>query len=93
MREVYQIDSDGYYIQPIYLFDEDEMPTNCIENMPVNLIKPRWNGKSWEEKATQEEIEKIENITNPEKEVTELKKQLESTNQAVLGIMDCFNRL
>lgn len=70
----YRINDNGYFFEYAYL-NGDEIPSDCI-TQPIKggLIKPKWNGTSWEEGASQEEIETIKN-TQPLSELDQLKKQ------------------
>lgn len=73
MRQVFKIDSSGFYIEPVILNDEST-PSNCVEVVPPQgLYKLKWNGSSWVEGATQDEINAAK---NPPPIVDETKKQL-----------------
>lgn len=50
MRQVYRIDKDGFYIEPILLFKEtDIVPDDCVEVMPPSMYKAHWTGSEWVE--------------------------------------------
>lgn len=34
MRQVYKIDKDGNYVEPVLLADEEAIPKDCIEQSP-----------------------------------------------------------
>lgn len=60
MKKVLKINSKGYFIEDIILQDGDQTPTDCIETQcQGGFYKPRWNGTSWVEGLTQEEINNI----------------------------------
>jgi hypothetical protein len=76
MKQVYKIDSDGFYLEPVIIEDADTLPDNCVEEFPTKgLYKHRWNGQEWEEGLTQEEIQTITNAPQPLSELDQLKKQ------------------
>jgi hypothetical protein len=35
MKQVFKIDSNGFYVEPVILQDNDKTPTDCVEAMPT----------------------------------------------------------
>lgn len=58
MQDKIRIDLEtGIYIEPVH---PDSTGEDIIEKIcPDSLFKPRWNGESWEEGATQEYIDSL----------------------------------
>ena len=82
-REVYFVNSDGFIedVQPVpidYVPDEGVI---MVEEQPHGILKGRWNGSTWEETATPEELEQHLQGNPPEKTTTEL--QLTTLQEAV----------
>jgi len=62
MKQVFKIDKDGFFIEPVIIANNEKLSSNYVEDMiPYGLYKPKWNGKEWVEGATQEEIDAIRN--------------------------------
>lgn len=60
MKQIIKVDSDGVYIEPVIIEDEDETPSDCIETpCPDGFYKPKWSGSEWVEGLTQSEIDVI----------------------------------
>jgi len=56
--QVFKIDENGYYIGPIIIRKDEEVPEGCIEVQPPNgLYRAKWVNDEWVEDMTQEEIE------------------------------------
>lgn len=92
MRQVYKIDSQGLYIEPVLLNEGEVLPPECVEVKPVNgLYKHKWNGKEWVEGLPVEEVEEIKNRPAPlssKEENEQLKKRVEEAENAILILMD-----
>lgn len=64
--QVYRIDQSGYFIEPVIVEYEEEIPEDCIETRPPDgLFRARWTGEEWIEDMPQEEIEAILNRPRP----------------------------
>ena len=62
MRQVYKINKNGYYIEPVILKKDKYIPDDCIEEKPPNgLYRAKWTGAEWIEDMTEEEIDAIKN--------------------------------
>jgi hypothetical protein len=52
MKQVYKIDSKGFYVEPVILSESEVLPSDCVEVIPTEgLFKAKWNGIAWEEGA------------------------------------------
>jgi hypothetical protein len=81
MKQVYRIDDQGFYIEPVII--EGEEQTGLISSpIPEGLYKPKWNGKEWVEGLTQEEIDELTGNTLDQikqNKINELKQKCEET--------------
>lgn len=63
MIQYLKIDDNGFYVEPVFLNDNETVPSNCI--MPYapeqRFYKPKWNGLQWVEGLSQQEIDSINN--------------------------------
>jgi hypothetical protein len=76
IKQVYRIDSEGFYIELVILEDDRNCPGDCVElTPPGGLYKLKWNGSSWDEGLSQEEIVAIKNAPVIPSEIDLLKKQ------------------
>lgn len=72
MKQVYQIDNNGYYTKPVIIAVNEDIPDDCIEIQPPNgLYRAKWNGLEWVEKGT------------PPDQQPRLKSQLEILQETV----------
>jgi hypothetical protein len=78
MKQVYKVDSEGFYMEPVILEDNQKVPANCVVFKPQNgLFKPKLNmtKTSFIEGLSQTEINALKNVTPPLTELEQLKKQ------------------
>jgi hypothetical protein len=76
MKSVYKIDQEGYFVEQIILNVDDGISADCVEIAPPEgLFKLKWNGESWEEGYSQDEIHTLTNNPQPPSEIEQLKKQ------------------
>ncbi len=62
MRQLYRINENGYYIEPVILKKDKHIPDDCIVERPPNgLYRAKWTGAEWIEDMTEEEINAIKN--------------------------------
>lgn len=55
---VYKIDSEGFYIEPIFLGEYDDIPSNCVNvEPPDGLFKLKFVDGEWIEGLTSQEID------------------------------------
>jgi hypothetical protein len=77
VKQVYKINSNGLYVEPVVLSEGEELPSDCVEVMPIwGLYKAKWTGTTWIESLTQEEIDAIKNAPIEPSETEVLKKQV-----------------
>jgi hypothetical protein len=82
--EVYRIDEEGYYIEPVILQESETIPDDCVEERPPSLYKAKWDN-GWMEAMTEEEIQ---SIRNRPQEKSSLEARVESSEMAILSLMD-----
>jgi len=86
MSEVYRFDSNGIYIEPVQLNDNENIPDDCTEIKPEDgLYKAKFENGQWAESLTVDEINTIKNapqlLSNAEqnqKDIADLTFQLMS---------------
>jgi len=83
-KEVYKINDDGYVIDKYVVNCDSEgnvidklLPNTITKSIPDGLFLAKWNGESWVEGMSKDEINAIRNAP---KEPTELEKQQEIIN-------------
>lgn len=75
MKQVYRLDSDGFYIEPVVIEPHETLP-DCIEVRPPDgLYKAQFIEGEWIEGMSQDEIEAIKNTPVEPSEIDILKKQ------------------
>lgn len=53
--QVYKIDKNGYYIEPVIIKNE-EIPSDCVKARPPEpMYKVKWNGTKWVEEGAPQE--------------------------------------
>jgi hypothetical protein len=97
VKQVFKIDDDGFYVEPVIVSDNDELDGNLIETpIPEGFYRPKWDGEKWVEGLSQEEIEQLKQQNQPQpsevellkQENAELKQRLEAAESAIIAIMD-----
>lgn len=83
------INSDGYIVETvaytkgsIYMYELQKGEMLIKDEIPAEMLKPRWNGENWIEGATKEELNKHN------KELEEEKKKQEELEQKELNKED-----
>lgn len=60
MKQVYRIDSDGFYIEPVIIEDDQIIPSDCVELRPLDgLFKGKYTNGEWTEGLSQDEIDNL----------------------------------
>ncbi|MCM3663445.1 hypothetical protein M3204_03450 [Mesobacillus subterraneus] len=96
MIQVNKINEDGYILEPVVVNEMDVLQADLISlPVPDGLYIPKWQNRAWVEGATEEYKFSVD---NPKKEPSELetlrkvnaelKSRLESTELAVVTLMD-----
>jgi hypothetical protein len=79
MRQVVRIDSDGFFIEPVILKDDDLTPEDCVEEpIEESFFLPRWYDGLWVEGKS------IEVILEHEKTL-KIKELNTACNLTILG--------
>jgi hypothetical protein len=64
MKQVFKIDSNGFYVEPVILQDNDKTRSDCVETMPPSLFKAKFLDGAWVEGATAKEITDIKKCSS-----------------------------
>lgn len=71
MRQVYRIDEQGYFVEPVILRDDEQILEDCtVLELPEGLFRARFVNGEWVEDATSEEIEELTRV--PERQPSEV---------------------
>lgn len=74
MKQVYRIDENGFYVEPVVLFGKDEpIPADCVEIMPPSFYKAKWVDHEWIEAG--EKPEPVDPYVSPEERIIALEKE------------------
>lgn len=49
MRQVFRINHEGYYLEPVLLMRGEETPSDCVEEAPPSFYKAKWQDGKWVE--------------------------------------------
>jgi hypothetical protein len=86
MKQVYRIDKDGFYIEPVILQDYENIPPMCVDTQPQDgLFKAKFINGYWVEGMSQDDINLL--IGDPFTRLKKLKMaQLnEACNNSILS--------
>lgn len=87
MKQLFKIDENGFYIEPVILQNNEEPPAYTIEEPILNgFYSPKWNGVEWVEGLTQTEINTKLNAPKPLSETELLQEQI-ATMQGALDFI------
>lgn len=76
MKQVYRIDKDGFYIEPVLIEETDLVPDACVEDRPPDsLYKAQLVDGKWIEAMPQAEIDAMKNVPQEPSELDKVKKQ------------------
>lgn len=87
--QVYKVDVDGYYLQPVVL-NGDDLPSDVVWVRPPqnpSFYRPKWLGDEWIEGATQKEIEELENAPKPLLEIEQLRLEQAQANSELVQLI------
>lgn len=80
--QIYKIDANGFFIRDV-IDDGGEIPADCVSiQPPQGLYRSKWDGATWVEGMTQEEID-VFLATKPEP-----KEQLYGTDQEFIRVSE-----
>jgi hypothetical protein len=96
MKQVFKIDSNGFYIEPVILQDDEKLGNNLIDiAISEGFYRPKWYGKKWVEGLTQLEIDALRNVPQPKTEIELLKEEniqllsrVQESENAIVMLMD-----
>lgn len=84
MKQVFRIDDQGFFVEPVMIAEDEELPGDCVDEMPpYGLYKPKYFGGQWVEGATPEEIEAIKNPSLPKSDIEILKEENEALKERI----------
>jgi hypothetical protein len=75
MKQVFRIDENGFYKEPVIIGTDEQIPTDCVETIPPNFYKAQYVNGEWVEALSQADIDAIKNAPQPLSELEQLKKQ------------------
>lgn len=88
MQQVYRIDANGYYVEPVLIDEDEETPPDCVETpFQDGMYKPQWDGTQWVEGLTQEEVEAIRQEQEKRNSLPSDSKRLKDLEDAVFQLM------
>jgi hypothetical protein len=84
MKQVFRFDANGFYMEPVILEDDQQVPSDCTENKPQDgLYKGQFLNGEWVESLTDEEINTIKNASHPPTEIDTLKANQDLIQKAL----------
>ena len=86
MKQVYRMDEEGFYIEPVVIPQGGEMPSDCVEIPPPSFYKARWQGGQWIE--TGEAPEAVQPIPTIEERMEKLQQDNEKLASNVAYLED-----
>jgi hypothetical protein len=91
MKQVWKIDTDGFYLEPVKIQDDEELTEDLIDiEPPQGAHKARFDGEKWVETVPQDEIDAQ---LNPPIEKTEIDILKEENAQLTLDIINLWETL
>jgi hypothetical protein len=76
LKQVYRIDINGYFIEPVVLDENEEVPSDCVDITPTDgLYKAQFMNGQWGEGMSKNNIDAIKNTPQPLSELEQIKKQ------------------
>jgi N-methylhydantoinase B/oxoprolinase/acetone carboxylase alpha subunit len=83
-KQIYRIDQDGYFIEPVLINEDEKPPADCVEVFPTSgMYKQKWNGTAWIEGLSQAAINALKNVPQPVSEMEQIKKNQELMQAAL----------
>ena len=63
MKQVYKIDKDGFYLEPVLIGNDEVAPMDCVTVPPTEgMFKAQYKNGVWIEAMPQTEIDKLKNV-------------------------------
>lgn len=89
LKLMYEINEYGYFIGDRLVKEQDDYPSNYVEHAPPTHVKgfykPKWNGTTWIEGATQEEIDEL---TKPQPAPPTVEQRLAELENTILTLLE-----
>jgi hypothetical protein len=84
LKQVFRIDEQGFFVEPVLLKDSESTPSDCVTEMPTpGLFRAKRVGGKWTEGMPQTVIDSLQNVTQPVSELDQLKKKQELMQAAL----------
>jgi hypothetical protein len=84
MKQVFRYDNDGFYLEPVILQEDEELPFNCTEIQPPNgLHKGKFINGQWIETLSQDEIDAELNAPPEKTEIEILRENQKLMQEAI----------
>ena len=85
IKQVSKIDSEGFFVEPVIIDENDSLPPDLIAiPIPEGFYKPRWDGTQWVEGMTQEEADVLKKRQEDMNKAIEYRKYLAETDWYVM---------
>jgi hypothetical protein len=89
-RQVFRIDENGFFVEPVILEATDSTPADCVETSwayPFAFYKPKWDGHQWVEGGVAPELSPVDAFPSLEQQVEDLKQQLAVRDEVINFIL------
>lgn len=84
MIQVYKVDSEGFYLEPVIIKEGDTIPNDCVEEkLPNGLYKARFVDGQWIEGLSPEEIEALNPSTKEKTQIDKLQEKVDKLEQEI----------
>lgn len=84
MKQVFRMDQNGFYLEPVIIEDEKNIPVDCTEIQPPDgLYKGKFVNGEWVESLTEDEINTLKDAPQPLSDIEQLKKQQDLMQSAL----------
>jgi hypothetical protein len=88
MKQVYRFNENGFYIEPVLISENDDIPLDCTNIKPNDgLYKAKFINGQWNESLTDDEINAIKNTPIQPTEIETLKAKQDLMQQALDDII------
>lgn len=91
MKQVFKVDENGYFVEPVLIEDDEELPSDCVEiPFPDGMYRPKWDGNQWLEGLTPEELDERQREKERQEEhrrMQSVDKRLSDMENALLELM------
>lgn len=78
MKQVFRIDKDGFYLEPVLIEETDLVPDDCVEVVPQEgLFKAKFTNGKWIESMPQSEIDALKNAPREKSQMELMQEQID----------------